>query len=250
MTSHALDPAQIIDTIGKLGARIRERFPDASLGRVASDLHDIAREHANRSEAIQRPNWLLRGLSVVLIGAALASLIGAFYGLDVQPGGSAVPVGPSLTDALQSLEAGLSTLFFLGAFAVFLLTIDLRSRRRRCLQALHELRAMAHIVDMHQLTKDPERMRRKGPRTASSPKRELDAFALSRYLDYCSEMLSLIGKVAALYVQNYPDPQATAAVDDIESLTTGLARKIWQKIMVLEQLRGPDGESGREQEPT
>ena len=28
--------------------------------------------------------------------------------------------------------------------------------RKRALAAIHELRAMAHIVDMHQLTKDPE----------------------------------------------------------------------------------------------
>jgi hypothetical protein len=47
-------------------------------------------------------------------------------------------------------------------------------------------------------------------------------------------MLSLMGKVAALYVQDFPDAQAVAAVDDIENLTTGLSRKIWQKIMILE----------------
>ena len=31
-------------------------------------------------------------------------------------------------------------------------------------------------------------------------------FELSRYLDYCSEMLSLTAKLAALYAQNLPDP--------------------------------------------
>jgi hypothetical protein len=48
-------------------------------------------------------------------------------------------------------------------------------------------------------------------------------------------MLSLLGKVAALYVQGFPDERAVAAVDDIEDLTSGLSRKIWQKIMVLGQ---------------
>ena len=46
-----------------------------------------------------------------------------------------------------------------------------------------------------------------------------------------------MGKVAALYVQDFPDAQATAAVDDIEDLTTGLSQKIWQKIMILENER-------------
>ena len=56
---------------------------------------------------------------------------------------------------------------------------------------------------------------------------------MSRYLDYCSEMLSLIGKVAALYAQHIDDSVALAAVDGIESLTTNLSRKIWQKITML-----------------
>lgn len=47
-------------------------------------------------------------------------------------------------------------------------------------------------------------------------------------------MLSLIGKLAALYVQKFDDPVALSAVNDVEQLTTGLARKIWQKIMILD----------------
>jgi hypothetical protein len=58
-------------------------------------------------------------------------------------------------------------------------------------------------------------------------------FELSRYLDYCSEMLALVGKVAALYVQGFEDSVTVGAVNDIETLTTAMARKIWQKLMVL-----------------
>ena len=86
---------------------------------------------------------------------------------------------------------------------------------------------------MHQLTKDPERLRVRGQDTASSPKRTLSTPELVRYLDYCSEMLSLIGKLAALYVQKFDDPVALAAVNEVEELTTSLSRKIWQKIMIL-----------------
>ena len=56
---------------------------------------------------------------------------------------------------------------------------------------------------------------------------------LGRYLDYCSEMLSLTGKVAALYVQDFEDDVAVQAVNEIEDLTTGLARKIWQKLTIV-----------------
>ena len=86
---------------------------------------------------------------------------------------------------------------------------------------------------MHQLTKDPERLRARQVSTPSSPKQNLTPAELGRYLDYCSEMLSLIGKLAALYVQKFDDPVALAAVNEVEDLTTSLSRKIWQKIMII-----------------
>jgi hypothetical protein len=112
-------------------------------------------------------------------------------------------------------------------------------KRRRALAVLHELRSLAHIVDMHQLTKDPDRADGRGADTASSPKRPLTRFELTRYLDYCSEMLSLISKIGALYVQGSYDPVVLAAVDQVEDLASGLSRKIWQKIMILERLAEP-----------
>ncbi|MGI9386781.1 MAG: hypothetical protein ACR2OX_05075, partial [Methyloligellaceae bacterium] len=75
---------------------------------------------------------------------------------------------------------------------------------------------------------------RSGPSTESSPVREMSQFELMRYLDYCSEMLSLTSKLAAFYAQQRSDPVVVNAVNDIEILTTNLSRKIWQKIMMLE----------------
>jgi hypothetical protein len=60
---------------------------------------------------------------------------------------------------------------------------------------------------------------------------------LGRYLDYCSELLSLIGKIAALYSQCLEDPVVLEAVDDVEDLTTELSQKIWQKITLLDTLK-------------
>ena len=70
--------------------------------------------------------------------------------------------------------------------------------------------------------------------TASSPALALTAFELRRYLDYCSEMLSIVGKIAALYAQGLDDAVVLAAVNEVEELSTGLSGKIWQKIMVLD----------------
>ena len=49
-------------------------------------------------------------------------------------------------------------------------------------------------------------------------------------------MQSLIGKLAALYADRMRDSVVIEAVNDIENLTTGLGRKIWQKITILSAL--------------
>ncbi len=79
-----------------------------------------------------------------------------------------------------------------------------------------ELRAIAHIVDMHQLTKDPEWVLMRGQETGVVARRAMSAFELGRYLDYCSEMLALTGKVAAVYIQRFEDPVALQAVNEVE----------------------------------
>jgi hypothetical protein len=123
---------------------------------------------------------------------------------------------------------------FIGAAILFLISWENRIKRQRALNALHELRALAHIVDMHQLTKDPESLFRGA--SGLVPQRRMSPFELNRYLDYCSEAQSLISKIAALYVQGFQDTVLLDAVDDVEDLTAGFARKIGQKLVMLENL--------------
>jgi serine/threonine protein kinase len=44
-------------------------------------------------------------------------------------------------------------------------------------------------------------------------------------------------ELAALHVQHMNDPVVLAAVNDIETLCSGLSNKIWQKITLLNQFR-------------
>ena len=228
----SLNPEHITRTIAQLRDRIQERFPGSGLGKVAEELQQIGNEAVARSQWIARPLLPLRigiGLLVALLAAvtllALANL-------------NVTKMWESFSDFVQAIDAGINDIVFIGIAIFFLVTLEGRMKRRRALKAIHELRALAHIIDMHQLTKDPEVILSGGPATKSSPKRAMTTFEMSRYLDYCSEMLSLIGKVAALYAQRFNDPVALSAVDEIEDLTTGLSRKIWQKIMIINQSSG------------
>jgi hypothetical protein len=146
------------------------------------------------------------------------------------------------------LEAALSAAFFIGASLLFLLTWESRMRHNRTIEAVHELRALAHVVDMHQLTKDPPMLLGGGDAAApaaaaaavAAPPRTYTPFELQRYLDYCSEMLALISKIGVLYVQDSTDAATIAVVDEIEDLTNSLSRKCWQKIILI-QRQGPPG---------
>ena len=134
-----------------------------------------------------------------------------------------------------TIESGISNVVFVGIAIAFLLSIETKVKRRRALRMIHQLRSVAHVVDMHQLTKDPERISSVAPDTESSPTRQMDPAQLGRYLDYCSELLSVTSKLAALLVQRFSDPVILSAVNEIETLVTGLSGKIWQKIRLIDR---------------
>lgn len=234
MPYNRLDPTHIIDTVDRLAARVNRRFPEAGLGKVCQTLLEIARAAQQRSEEIKRPNIALRVVSGVAVAIILVGLIKTLTVVQMPD------EGLKLTDFLQVLEAGINDVVLIGAAIFFAVTLEVRIKRTRALRAIHELRSLAHIIDMHQLTKDPDSGR--GPKIESADRSVVERDVLTphqliHYLDYCSEMLSLIGKIAALYVQRFDDPVALASVNEVESLTTGLSRKIWQKIMILHSVR-------------
>lgn len=228
-----LAPARIVETALRLSKRVEERFPGSGLARVAAELYDVTREAESLSVWLARPNYRLRAL----VGVAIAALIGVVVAAVFQiEGGVGVK---SFGELVQVLEALVNDVVFAGIAVYFLLGIELRLKRRRALEALHVLRSLAHIIDMHQLTKDPERLNSRQFDTASSPERTMTPFELTRYLDYSSEMLAIISKVAALYVQELPDPVTTDAASAVEDLAGGLSRALWQKIVILDRIMAP-----------
>ncbi len=221
----SLDAQKTIETLKTLANRIEERFPGASLNGVCRELLDMAKETTGRIEWMARGHLWIR-IGVLLLLGLSAWLIWFVIGrVKIHTDGFEI----------EEVEAATNGVFLLGAAFFFLITLESRLKRHRVLSALHELRAISHVIDMHQLTKDPSQlMGQPGTTTPSSPQRTLTPFQLTRYLDYCSEMLSLVGKLAALYAQSNSDSVVLQAVNDIETLTNGISRKIWQKIMILD----------------
>jgi hypothetical protein len=223
-----LSPDKIIETLAKLQRRITERFPDSGLAKVCGELVGIARDSKAKATAAAKPNLALRaGIGLVLLlGIALFGYVATI--IEVKRGAE------NLYGVLQGIEAAVNTLVLTGAGVFFLATLESRWKRQRALSELHQLQSIIHVVDMHQLTKDPSRIAT--PQTASSPERALTPYELTRYLDYCSEMLSLAAKIAALHAQATKDPVIIDATRGLEQLTANMSSKIWQKIRIAQDL--------------
>ena len=233
-----LDPERVIATLDQLHARIDERFPDSGLSVVCADLTETAAVTAKRAAALKRPYFGLQALVGLVIAAAggvtlvLASRIDWLSAVKKE---NAISLTQGLDSAMNLGVLTFGALWFLGG-------LEKRWKRSRALNDLYRLRAFAHVIDMHQLTKDPSAVLSGAAPTASSPVRRMTEGQLLRYLDYCAELLALISKLAALYAASSRDPDVIAAVNDIEDLTSNLGRKIWQKITILSQLSAADVE--------
>jgi hypothetical protein len=231
----------VISTIDRLCERIEQRFPDSGLLAVCRDLGVHARTVSARARRASAPYL---GLRLLIVAAILGAFGAAAWALTAFPVGR-LQLGADLAGLTQGLDAAVHLLLVTGAAVWGLLTLEARFKRSRAIGDLYQLRSFAHVVDMHQLTKDPTVLLSHAVRTEASPKREMTLFQLTRYLDYCAEMLSLIGKLAALYGEYSRDPQVVDAINSVEDLTGNLGRKIWQKITILSALDEEAAARGR-----
>jgi hypothetical protein len=226
----ALDPERLVSTVTRLEERIAARFPNSGLSNACGKLREIAGHAGERAAIIAQPNMTMRFLIALVLVVALVLL--TVLCLAVM---SAINLrgDNSFSSIIQGIDAGFNIAILLGASLLFMGSLESRMKRARALEDVHELRAMVHVIDMHQLTKDPSATIISGPATAASPQRTLTPFELMRYLDYCSEMLALTGKIAALYAHSSRDAVVIATVNELEQLVASMSLKIWQKIGIV-----------------
>ena len=226
--NNTLNYDKIEQTIGRLSLRINERFPGSGLGKTALDFHQFTEKSKATINILDQPNYFIRSLVWLSIVIVLGIIIYTLTLIDFKLEGT-------LSEIVTVMEALLNDIVLVGAGIFFLYTFENRWKRTRVIKFLNEVKGFAHVVDMHQLTKDPQLVFSPGEQTENSPKREMSKYELQRYLDYCSEFLSLIGKVAALYSQKVPDEVIANSSSEIETLCSNIANKVWQKLAILNQ---------------
>ena len=234
-TSPAGDEVQLVAdhvgaTVEQLERRIHARFGERGLTKAARDLRQLVlmvQDQAGQSRVrLRRTTWSARTLSVLILGATLVAL--------------AITLHSTISDGLEQtsdwvplVESVINDLVFAAIAVLFLWAFPERLERRTLLGLLYRLRSLAHVIDMHQLSKDPEQASPTYTRTSESVSHGLDADQLHHYLDYCSEMLSLTAKTAALCAEHSTDVVVLDTISTLETLTTELSNKIWQKISLL-----------------
>lgn len=220
---------KIIEVVHTLSLRIQDRFPQADLLNVCNELEELAIKSKENNARLTKPYILIRIAFILLIFLASASIIYTMFMLKFED--SLLTVQNFITVS----EAFLNETVTIGFAFYFLYKFEDILKQKKILSALQELRTIAHVIDLHQLTKDPTYV--SAEKTKHSPKREFTKPELSRYLIYCCEMLSLTSKVAATYAFDNKDEMVLNTIHDIEVLSSTLSGKIWQKIELNKLLK-------------
>jgi hypothetical protein len=216
-----VDPEQLGESAAVLCARVQERFPNTSLARIANELTEFVQTSAARVKRINAPPPILRSLRHLSVLASIGCC--AFF-VYVIYGSQQAAVSEPLS-LFQGVQAALAIVGIPLTLSFSLRSLADRRMRNQTLKELHNLHGLLNAIDMVQLTKDP---------AMGDERRTLGRFELVRYLDYCAELLSHIGKVAALHAQATDDPIVVSAVMALEQLAASHTANLWLKIMTIQ----------------
>ena len=219
-----VDSIKIEQTIDKLEKRIFERFPNSNLLIICKSLKSLLEETNCKIAINNKPNYGVRAILILII---LISVVLIFSIVSITRFNL---VSFDLTFVTSLSDSLFNIIFLFSAGVIYLFSIENKIKRTKIIKTINKLRSFLHVVDMHQLTKDPMLNDNEYVRTLSSPKRILKNYELKRYLDYSSEMISLVSKISTLFAQKIQDDIIISKVNEIESLSSSLTQKIWLKI--------------------
>jgi len=224
-----LDHGKLLGTIECISQRILTMFPPSGLGEVSVELLAAARHCLEELREIKKPLWKLRALVAASVAVLMMLPALPVFGMEFP-----MQFG-TFAEFLQATDAGFNILLLLAGGVIFLISMESRIKRHRTLRALNELRSLAHIVDMHQLSKDPGVQWH--PLAPRPPGRRPPVIRnqgdLWHYLKFCGDLLAVLGKLAACFAETVTDRSVLDSINEIEMLCTALSRKIWHKMSLV-----------------
>jgi hypothetical protein len=151
-----LEPRFVRKTVERLhlrtATRIATRFPTGHLGDVALELAHLIDQvelSAATTRRRKRTTRTLANIGILPVAGTLVALVLAVR--DAFTSGGEMRA----FEWLPLVESTISDVVFIGFAVVFPVTLPTRHERALLLSMLHRRRSLAHVVDMHQLTKAP-----------------------------------------------------------------------------------------------
>ena len=230
--STSLQAEKIEKAIDDLEQGIKEILPGRKIVDVCQDLKEVIYEAKKKSLRNKTQSFTRNKFVKLFFIAALILLATSFITLGLSYLLNFLGSNIGLEEGLQLTDTAITLLLPSIAYIFYRLKDNIKTYRSEVLQDLHKLRMLSHIIDVKQLNKTPEWLDWKEQQ--SNYGRKLDRPEKAFYLEFCSQMQSLIGKIAVLYIRDVNDPALITAVNEIETLTTGLSRKTWQKLMLMQ----------------
>lgn len=223
--------------VAQLQERVAARFPQHHLGEVAQKLLVVVGRVDQATQDKHRR--MVRAVVLARVLAALAFLVAATLLVLALVHLLAHAADQEVGSWIPLVESTINTCIFIGLGVYFLWGLPERRERAGLLVLLHELRSLAHVLDMHQLTKEPGRLRPGFTPTTHSLAGDLDAEEMLAYLSYCNELFALIGKVAALCAERSSDSTVLVTVSDVETLAGEISLRVYAKMTLLAQGPAP-----------
>lgn len=221
----SLEHERLFTQLQKQNATIKHHFPNRGLSQVSPLIEGTFERAPQIAHRIMRPNYWIRALVCIISVTMLCFVVVGLLQLQFSNNDG--------WSVLEGIEAGISTAVYSGVAIVFFVSLEIRQRRQMTLKALQELRALAHVLDMHQMNKDTDYILSPFGADGQGESRRMNPAELERYLSHTADLLSLIGKLAAWYAQQVNDPEVLMAINEIEQLTGDMVQRTWQKISII-----------------
>jgi hypothetical protein len=123
--------------------------------------------------------------------------------------------------------------------------VDHLRRRRQCLEQLHRIRCMLHVIDSHVLAKSlrghwdtserPSEVALPGQNTPDTDWVYQDSSLAIRYLSIASSLARCCAKIAALYPQWFTDSEVSREADSLAALAFEIERGCLAKTELIRQ---------------
>lgn len=220
---------KIVASLAQLAQRIEERFPNSGLLQLTQEIQSEVKGIPDSFVVISQSPRAFGFFKFLVIALVIGAIAGMVSQIEMTQDFWTAGVFSQVLASLVQLAV------YVGILILFVFTFEKKVKTKKALACMNAYREFAHLIDLHQLAKDPTTFLKNYQPSSASRKNDLGKFLMSRYLAYCNELLSFLGKATALYVHQFPFEPLMSAADQIEDLTTGLSIRIWQKNSVLIQ---------------